>query len=275
MIGEDILLIRPRNKFGRLGLYQVWESRHLLKFFILRTIKGRYRPTSMGYGWIFLRPALLCLVYVAVFGHIAGIRTAEVPFPLFVFLGVSLYVFFSGAVSDIASSLAANAAIISKVYYPRLIVPLNSLFVNILDLLASFLVVIVLMIFYRVTPAVEVFYFPLFLFGFVLFTFSLGLALAAYSVKFRDIAMGLPVVLRVLIYAMPCVYPVSLIPHKFLTLYYLNPLASFVQGMRWALWGEVCPPMWTLMLGFIVSFLILIYGLIVFTEIEGIMVDSL
>lgn len=273
--GDDVIVIKPSSKIGRLGLPQVWENRHLLKFFVLRSVRGRYRPTALGYGWIIFRPLLLCLVYVGVFGHMIGIKTDPIPFPLFVFLGISLYLFVSGTISDTTSSLINNAGILSKVYYPRLIVPLTSLFVNVLDLLASLVVVAGLMLIYGVYPGWNIFYFPLFLAALGLASFVLGLILAARSVENRDIMMALPVIMRVMIYAMPCVYPVSKVPEKFVTLYYMNPMASLTQGVRWSLGGEVFPPLWSLALATILIILGGYYALHAFTRAERTMVDSL
>ena len=277
-IGDDdegVIVIKPSNRIGRLGLPQFWVNKYLLKYFVLRAVRGRYRPTAMGYGWIIFRPLLLCLVYVGVFGYMVGIKTDPIPFPLFVFLGISLYLFFSGTVSDTASSLANNAGIMSKVYYPRLIVPLTALFVNVMDLLASFSVIVGLMLIYGVYPGWNIIYFPLFMGGLALASFALGLVLAAHSIERRDIMMALPVVMRVMVYAIPCVYPISVVPKELLTLYYINPIASLIQGIRWSLWNEVAPPLWSV--GWAVALIVIgvYYGLVAFTRAERTMVDSL
>ncbi len=273
--GEDVIVIRPGFKIDRLGLPQVWGSKDLLMFFVLRSIRGRYRPTALGYGWIIFRPLLLCLVYVVVFGNMMGVKTDPIPFPLFVFLGISLYLFFSGTVSDTAASLINNAGILSKVYYPRLIVPLTALFVNLMDLLASFVVIALLMVIYGVSPNWDLIYFPVFLGGLALASFVLGLILAAHSIESRDIMMALPVILRVMIYGMPCVYPVHMVPDRLITLYYMNPMASLIQGVRWSLWGEVSPPTWSVLLAVVLTLISGYYALVVFTKAERTMVDSL
>lgn len=272
---DGVIVIKPSNKVGRLGLPQVWENKYLLKYFVLRSIRGRYRPTAMGYGWIIFRPLLLCLVYVGVFGYMVGVKTDPIPFPLFVFLGISLYLFFSGTVSDTASSLTNNAGIMSKVYYPRLIVPLTALFVNVMDLLASFVVIVGLMLIYGVYPGWNVVYFPFLLGGLALLSFVMGLVLAAHSIERRDIMMALPVIMRVMVYAMPCVYPISMVPEKLLLFYYMNPMASLIQGIRWSLWGEVPPPLWSLGSAAVLIIIGLYYGLVAFTRAERTMVDSL
>lgn len=271
----NVTVIKPSNQIGRLGLPQVWEHKYLLKYFILRSIRGRYRVTRMGYGWIIFQPLLLCLVYVGVFGYLVGIKTEPVPYPLFVFVGISLYLFFAGTVSATTASLISNASIMSKVYYPRLIAPLSSLCVNLLDLVASFTVVIGLMVIYGVYPGWNVVYFPLLLAGLALASFALGLVLAAHSIHRRDISMGLPVILRVMVYAMPCVYPISMVPEKLVTLYYMNPMAALIQGIRWSLLGDVAPPLWAVGSAAGLIVIGLYYGLAAFTRAERTMVDTL
>lgn len=275
LIGPDVTIIRPGNRIDRLGIPQVWESKYLLKYFALRAIRGRYRPTAMGYGWIVFRPLLLCLVYVGVFGYLVGVDTDPVPFPLFVFVGISLYLFFSGTVSDTASSLANNAGIMSKVYYPRLIVPLTSLLVNVLDLAASFVIVFGLMVVYWIIPDVRVLLFPVFLGAFALLSFAIGLILAAHSIERRDVMLMLPVVMRVMVYAMPCVYPASMVPEHLRDLYFVNPIASTIQAIRWSLLGDPLPPLWSLGLAGCLIVVGLVYGLVAFNRAERTMVDSL
>ncbi len=273
--GDDVVVIQPGSTLGRLGIPQVWKNKYLLKFFILRSIRGRYRPTSMGYGWIIFRPLLLSFVYIGVFGYLVGIETSSVPFPLFVFLGISLYLFFSGTVSDTAASLTSNAGIMSKVYYPRLIIPLTSLFVNIVDLGASFVVVIVLMAIYGILPGWNIVFFPLFIIGFAVSSFALGLILASHSIERKDIMMALPVIMRVMVYAMPCVYPVTMVPEHLIDVYFLNPWASIIQGIRWSLLGDIAPPVWSLWWAGVIMVAGLFYGLVAFIRTERTMVDSL
>jgi lipopolysaccharide transport system permease protein len=270
------IVIEPRTGLARLGLPHVWEYRHLLWFFALRTIRGRYRPTALGRGWILLRPLLLCLVYVAVFGVIFRIQTAPIPFPLFVFTGIIVFQFFSGGVIDAASSLISNYSIMSKVYYPRLIVPLTSLVVNAVDLAATLVIVVAMMALYRVVPPwPAVLAAPAFLGGMALATFALGTLLAAATVRTRDVLVALPVVMRVLIYAMPATYPVSLIPASVRPIYYLNPMAVYLQGFRWATMAAEAPPAWSIAVSTLVVIGTLIYALYYFNRVERTMVDVL
>lgn len=268
-------IIEPGQRLARLGIAELWEHRHLLKYFVLRAIRTRYRPTRLGYAWLLLRPMLLCAAYVVVVGLLFKVRTAPIPFSLFVFFGVSLFLFFAGGVSDTTNSLASNSRIISKVYYPRLIVPLTSVFANFVDLVAALFIAVLLMAYFRIVPYWTVVLAPFFLLGFVAATLSLGLIGAARTVRYRDLALMLPSFMRVAIYTMPCVYPATLIPERYQALYYLNPLAVFLQGLRWSIFGDVAPPNWSIAVAFASVFVALLFGLHYFNRVERAMVDSL
>jgi lipopolysaccharide transport system permease protein len=272
---DDVLVIRPRTGFDRVGISQIWQYRHLLRYFVLRDLRARYRPTFLGYGWILLKPVLLCLAYAAVFGLLLGVKSPGIPMVLFVFFGVAVYLFFSSALSEVANSLTSAAGIMTKVYYPRLISPLAALATNLVDLVTSLIIVLALMGFYLVLPTEKAVFFPLFFVGFVIATFAFGLILAAHSIERRDIMMFIPVAMRVLIYAMPAVYPATLIPERYLGYYYLNPLAVFLQGMRWSLMGDAPVPLWAVCVATFVVVAALIYGLVAFDRVERTMVDKL
>lgn len=276
--GRDIpprVVVEPRTSLRRLGLPDVWEFRHLLWFFVLRTIRGRYRPTVLGRGWILLRPLLLSLVYVLVFGAVLRIRTDPVPFPLYVFAGITIFQFFSGGVMETAASLVSNYSIMSRVYYPRLVVPLTSIVVNAVDLAATCTILALMMIVYRVAPDWRIVLVPAFLLAIGLATLATGVILAAFSVNVRDILVALPVVMRILIYTMPAVYPVTLIPERFRPFYFLNPMATYLQGFRWALLKDAAPPPWALGLSTVIVVVALVYGLYAFSRVERTMVDIL
>ncbi len=269
------IVIQPNNPIRRLGLLEVWEYRHLLVFFALRSIRGRYRPTMLGYGWVVARPLFICLAYILVFGVMLNVKSDPVPFPLFAFVGVAIYLFFAGSLTDVSASLVKNAKMMGKAYYPRLIAPLSSIFVNLMDFLAALLLVAVLMMIYGIAPGWQVLLLPFFFLGFVLTTFAMGIILAARSVKVRDVMQVLPVARRVLIYSMPCVYPITLIPEEYRGFYFLNPLATYFQGFRWALLNELLPPLWAFAIAVAVTLVALLWGLNYFNRVQRSMIDSI
>ncbi len=270
-----VYVLRPRNRLDGLGLSELFASTHLIRHLMMRSIRARYRPTMLGYGWILARPALLCLSYWLAVGVLFKVDSHPIPFPLFLFLGVSAYLFFSSGLTDTMGSLRNNVQSMSKVYYPRLAVPLSTMGMNLIDLGASLLVVFALMAGYRVAPPAHVFLFPVFVMAFALITFASGLILAAWAVKVQDVMMILPVLMRVLIYAMPCVYPVFRVPEAFRRYYFLNPFASYLQGMRWSLLGDLPPPAWSVAWAAGWTAAALIFGLLYFSKVERTMVDSL
>jgi lipopolysaccharide transport system permease protein len=276
VVVAPVVDIEPRRGFRRLGLSEVWEYRHLLWFFTLRTIRGRYRPTLLGRGWILFRPILLSMVYILVFGVMLRITTEPIPFPLFVFTGIVVFQFFSAGVMETANSLISNYSIMSKVYYPRLIVPLTSVMVNAVDLVATIVVVVVMMAAYRIVPDWRLLpLVVLFLLAIALATLAVGVILAALAVRVRDVLVALPVVMRVLIYSMPVAYPVTLVPEAYRSLYYLNPMSAYLQGVRWALLNDAAPPTWALLLGSAMVVSGLLVGLCYFSVVERTMVDRL
>ena len=271
-----IVLIEPRSGLRRLGLPEVWNYRYLLWFFVLKAIRGRYRPMLLGRGWILIRPLMLCLVYILVFRFLLKVTTEPIPFPLFVFTGIIAYQFFSGGITDTAASLVNNYSIMSKVYYPRLIVPLTSVIVNAVDFVATLPIVFALMAVYRVTPDWRIVVLtPVFVLAIGLATLAMGVILAALTVSVRDILAALPVVMRILVYAMPVAYPVTLIPETYRSLYYLNPMSVYLQGFRWALLRDIPPPLWSLALSAVIVATALLCGLYYFNRVERTMVDIL
>jgi lipopolysaccharide transport system permease protein len=268
--------IEPRTGLQRLGLSDVWAYRHLLWFYVLRTIRGRYRPTLLGRGWIVLRPMLLSLVYVLVFGLLLRVSTSPIPFVAFVFTGIMVFQFFSGGVVETGNSLVSNYSIMSKVYYPRLIVPLTAVLTNAVDFLATLPVVALLMVIYRIVPPwPAVLLAPLFLLAITVVTLAVGVIVAALAVRVRDVLVGLPVIMRVVIYSMPVAYPVSLIPDRLKPLYWLNPMSTYLQGFRWAVLGDSAPPLWAMSFVTVATVILLVVGLYYFARVERTMVDML
>ena len=271
-----VTVIEARSGYHRLGVSQIWEYRHLLWFLVLRNLRARYRSTLLGRLWIVLRPALLSVVYVIVFGALLKVDSHPFPYPVFVFAGIVVFSFFASAVTETAHSLINSYSIISKVYYPRLIVPLTAVVGNGVDLVATMAIVGLTMAVYGVAlNRWAIVLVPLILVAITLLTLALGLILAAAAVKVRDILVALPVVMRVVIYTMPATYPVSVIPERFRPLYYLNPMSALLQGFRWALMNDAPPPVWALAWAIALSIAALLCGLYWFSRVERTMVDVL
>ena len=271
----NTVIIRPERGLGRLGLGDVWEFRDLLKYLILRDIRGRYRPMSIGPLWIIIRPICHMLVYSFVFGKLFGVRSGDVPYPVYVYSGIILWLFFSASVSKASSGLVANRHMMNKVYFPRMVAPLVYIGSETVDLCASFIVLFIMMAFYKVTPGLSILALPFFVCLVILAGTAFGLWLAALSVKVRDVSIALPIGLMAWMYLSPVVYPISLIPDSYLSMYYLNPMAVIFQGYRWALFGATHPP-FTFLLGTAVLIGIgLVAAIYYFRHTERTMVDFL
>lgn len=272
---KRILEIQPARGWTSLGLRDLYEYRELLFFLVWREIQGTYRQTALGMSWIFLRPVISMLVLSAVFGAIVQIPTGDIPYPLFSLTALLPWGFFSNAVQRGARSLVDNMHMISKVYFPRMAIPIAGTASGLVDFGASFLVLLVMLLIYRMPLRWEIVTLPIFLlvtFGFALAT---GLWLATLSVKYRDVSFAIVFLLQALMYASPVIYPVSMVPPQLLFLYHLNPMTGVIEGFRWALLGSADPPgPWFLLSIFLVVTGV-ISGALVFRRTERTVVDLL
>jgi len=268
-------VIQSSRGWSSLGLHDLWEYRELVYFMVWREIQGTYRQTALGMSWLFLRPVVNVLVLSVAFGGLVRVPSDGLPYPLFSLSALLPWGYFANAVTRAAGSLVRNMNIISKVYFPRLIVPLAGSISGLADLGASFVVFLAAMLFYRMPPRPEMLWLP----GLVLVSLALALAvglwLAALSVKYRDVSFAVNFLLQALMYASPVIYPVSMVPERLRFFYQLNPMTGVIQGFRWALLGSDHPPG----VAFLVSVGIILAGLIsgayVFRRTERTIVDIL
>jgi lipopolysaccharide transport system permease protein len=256
-------------------MLDLWNHRDLLRFLVARDLKGRYRGTTLGWLWILIRPLLEMLTYLLVFGYIIGLRTADIPYPLHIYSGLVAWLFFSGCVIAAAGSLAANRGLMSKVYFPRLIVPLVSVGAGIVDVLVAGTLVVLLAVAYRVNPGASVLALPLFLLLLVMFTLGVGLLLGSASVERPDFLLAAPVVLRAGMYLSPIAYPVSLVPERYRELYLLNPFAVILEGLRASIAGIPFPSAASLLYVTTLTLLLFLLGLWRFRRTEQRMIDYL
>ena len=239
---EHVVEIGPRRGWASLGLAEVWEFRELLYFLIWREVKGRYRQMALGPLWIILKPFVTMVVMSVVFGRVAKLPSEGLPYPLFNYSGLLPWTLFAVATGKSATSLVTNLNVISKVYFPRLVVPTAAVCSGLVDFCMSFLILLAMVFYYGQVPSANIVFLP----GFVLLALAtalaLGLCLATLAVKFRDVGYGVEHALQVLIYLTPVVYPSSLLSEPWRTLYLLNPMAVVIEGFRWSLLGVGQPP---------------------------------
>lgn len=215
----------------------IWRYRELFFFLVWRDILVRYKQTVIGIAWVVIRPIMTMLVFTFVFGKLAKLPSDGVPYALMVFTGLLPWFFFSSAVSESSNSMITNANLLSKVYFPRIIVPSSAIIVCLVDFALSFLVLIPFMLYYGVVPDWKVLTLPFFLLLAIMSTLGLGYWLAALNVKYRDFRMLVPFVVQIGMYVSPVGFSSNIVPEKWRLLYSLNPMVGVIDGFRWALLG--------------------------------------
>jgi lipopolysaccharide transport system permease protein len=237
-----VLTIRPSRGWIRLNLREFWEYRELLYFLVWRDIKVRYKQTALGAAWAVLQPVLTMLVFSIFFGRLAKIPSDGVPYPIFAYCALLPWQLFAYALTESANSLVGSQNLIKKVYFPRLVVPISSVLAGLVDFGISFLVLLVLMLYYRIVPTWAVAFLPLFIVLALASALSVGLWLSALNVEFRDVRYTIPFLTQFWMFATPVAYPSSLVPARWRPLLGLNPMAGVVDGFRWALLGQTGAP---------------------------------
>jgi lipopolysaccharide transport system permease protein len=271
--GPPEIVIEARSDWRLVDWRELREHRDLLRYLIRREVRGRYAQSALGFGWTFVQPVVTTLVFAVVFGRLAGVRSDGRPYVLFAFCGLVLWTYHSGALLAAVNSLTQNATMLDKVYFPRLILPLSAVAAKLIDLAVTGVLLAAMMAWYGVVPGPAVVLLPALLALMVLATLGAGLWLGALAVQYRDVAYGLGFAVQVLMYLSPVIYPASLIPTRYRTLYGLNPMAGVIEGTRAALLG-VPPVPWDLILpGAATTALLLVSGLLYFHRRERIFAD--
>jgi lipopolysaccharide transport system permease protein len=269
------LVIQPSRGWSALGLSDVWEYRELLYFTMLREIQGRYRQTAFGFTWLFLQPIINVLVLSLTFGVVIKVPSDGLPYPLFSLAALLPWGYFTKAAQRSANSLVENRHVISKVYFPRLVIPLAAVFSGLIEFAASFLILLVALPIYRAPLRWEILWtLPLLLVA-LLFALAVGLWLATLSAIYQDVNFAVAFMLQALMYASPVIYPVSLIPEQFQLFYYLNPMTGVIEGFRWALLGSGNPPGGIFLLSLGIILILLVSGAYIFRRTERSIVDIL
>ncbi len=221
----------------------LWRYRELFYILSWRDVKVRYKQTAIGILWAFIRPLLTMLIFTVVFGRVAGMKAeGAAPYAIMVFAGLLPWQFFSASFSSASESLITNANLLSKVYFPRLIVPASAIITNFVDFLISFAILVLLMIYYKYLPDWQILCLPVFTLLAFLQAFGFGLYLAALNVKFRDFRYVIPFIVQLGLYISPIGYSSSVIPSEWKLLYYLNPMVSVIDGFRWCIIGGPANP---------------------------------
>jgi len=270
---QPTLIIRPPTRFPGLGLRELWRFRELLFFLTWRDIKVRYKQTALGALWALIQPFMTMIVFTFVFNHFGKIK-ADVPYPLFALTGLALWFYFANAVNITSGSLVANAAVITKVYFPRLSVAVSPILAGLVDLALALVIIAATMAYYGVTPGWEALLAPLFVFLALATALGVGLMLAALNVKFRDVRYAVPFALQIWLYASPVAYPSSLVGGGLRrTIYGINPMTGIVDGFRWSLLGSGRLHAGELAVSVAAATVLLLVGIVTFARAERTFAD--
>ncbi len=263
------VLIKPSGGWTALNLKDLWVYRELVYFLTWRNLKVRYKQTALGAAWAILQPFLTMVVFSIFFGNLAKVPSDGVPYPIFSYTALLPWTLFSKALSDAAHSLVQSSHMITKVYFPRLILPLASILSGLVDFALAFIVLFGMMLFYGIYPTSAVWTLPLFVLLAMVTALGVGIWLSAMNVLYRDIGYVLPFLTQFWMTLTPIAYPASLLPEKWRLLYALNPMTGVVEGFRWALLGSTTSaPTGMLAVSTGISVVLLITGLYYFRRME-------
>lgn len=264
---RPLLRLTPHSAGLAARLAEVWQYRELLGFLTWRDVRVRYKQTALGVAWALLQPLLGMLVFSIFFGALARVPSDGVPYPVFAYCGLLPWQLFAFALNGSAQSLTSNERLVTKVYFPRLILPLAAVLAGLIDFFLAFALLLPLMAFYGVWPGPALLALPVFVLLALATAVAVGLALGALNVRFRDVRHALPFLTQLWLFVTPIAYPASLVPGRWRLLFGLNPMAGVVEGFRWALLGTPAPgPMVLVSAGAVAIGLVL--GLLYFLRVE-------
>lgn len=268
-----VLRITPPIRWWVIPVGELWNYRELLYFFVWRELKVRYKQTVVGAAWAVIQPFLTMLIFSLFFGRLAHIPSGGLPYPVFYYSALLPWMYFAASLQNATNKIVENQNVITKVYFPRLILPLSATLSGLVDFGISFLMFIAIMIYYRIHPSWAMLLFPAFLVLAVLTALGAGLWLSALNAIYRDVRYVVPFLVQFWMFASPVAYPSSLVPAKWRWLYGLNPMAGVIEGFRWSLAGIGNPPSRMLLVSSAVVLAVLVSGLMYFQKMETTIAD--
>lgn len=254
-------------------LSEVWQSREILYFLAWRDVKVRYKQAALGVAWAVLQPLFTMITFTFFFGRLAGIPSDGVPYPLFSYSGLLLWTYFAVTLSQVGNSLIANSSLITKIYFPRVLLPAAAAFGGLLDLLVGSVFLVVMMFWYHVTPHWVMLLTPIFVAQTVLLVIGVGMLLAALNVRYRDVKYTIPFITQIGLFVTPIIYPVTFLPHRFQGWLALNPMTGVIQGFRACLFGGGAVDWQILAASWAMTLLLLVLGSWHFRSTERVFAD--
>jgi lipopolysaccharide transport system permease protein len=271
---EPVVKIRPSKPWEKIDFAELWSHRELLYFMMWRDLKVRYKQTVIGAAWVILQPILITLVFTIFLGRLVKVPSDGVPYPIFAYSALLLWMFLSNAVLSSGYSLVVNAHIITKVYFSRLLIPGAAIGVRLIDLIIASIILLALMIYYGVAVTWSILMLPVLVMQITLLALGVGIWASALNVRYRDVGTMLPILLQLWMFVSPIIYPSSIVPEKWRWFYFLNPLAGIIEGFRASLFGLQFD--WRgIITSAVVTLALLIYSLRAFRRLEESFADNI
>ena len=272
-IDIPIIRIEPSTTRLALRLHELWEYRELLYFLVWRDVKVLYKQTAIGASWAIIQPFLTMIIFTLVFGKFANMPSDGLPYPIFSFAALLPWTYFSKALNQSIQSVVNNAHLITKVYFPRFLLPISATLSGIIDFGISFVFLLGMMVWYGIVPGWGTLFLPGFILMTILTALSVSLWLSAINVRYRDVGQAIPFLIQIWMFASPVAYPVSVVPENWRLLYSLNPMAGVIEGFRWALLGKEAPEILPIVISIAVVLGLLVSGMVFFKRMEETFAD--
>jgi lipopolysaccharide transport system permease protein len=263
------MVVQPAAGFFDLNIGELWQYRELLYFLIWREVKVRYKQTLIGASWAIIQPLMTMVILTIIFGKFAKMPSDGLPYPVFAYAALLPWGLFSQALTRSGGSLVSNASLVTKVYFPRLIIPMAAALVPTVDFVVSFVILVGMMLWYGITPTwIGIIALPFLLLLTILTALAVSLWLSPLNVRYRDVGHTLPFISQFWMYASPVVYSVSLVPEKWQFLYKLNPMVGVIEGFRWVLLGKGSPDLLAIITSTVIVLVVTMTGIIFFQKME-------
>ena len=267
------VVIEPRRGLFRVDLKSLWEYRELLYFLVWRDVKIRYKQTAIGAGWAILQPLMTMVIFTVIFSRFAKIPSDGVPYPIFAYTALLPWTYFAQAIDRSGTSLVSDRDLITKIYFPRLIMPIAATLAPLVDFGIAFFILLGMMAWFRMAPSWGMLALPLFLLLALMTALMVSLYFSALNVRYRDVRHAIPFLVQIWMYASPVAYPVSLVPEKWRLLYSLNPMVGVIEGFRWVLLGRASPDFGVMAASALVVMALLLGGIVYFKQMEQTFAD--
>jgi len=267
--------ITPPKGWIDVNVREAWEYRELLGFLVWRDLKVRYKQTAIGIGWVIIQPFFTMLIFSFFFGRLAKMPSQGLPYPVFYYCALLPWMYFATALTNATNTVVEQEKVITKVYFPRVLLPVSAVISGLVDFAVSLVMLIIMMMFYHLTPKPTAFLVPVFLLLAIATALGTGLWLSALNAIYRDVRYTIPFLVQVWLFASPVAYPSTLVPERWRWVYGLNPMAGVIEGFRWSLTGAGQPPSALLLVSSGAVVVLLLGGLVYFKNMEGTIADRI